>query len=135
MKWREMSESTKLRRFCERMCSLRRPSGSLLCWMSSMRPILLVTNEMCVSSLTISSSCLPFSSGIGHLASSALFFHLFAAVQCGAMQCVMRVVVQRERKEREGTNSRMPLALMMRRNSATTDGDTQSCLRMIDSRR
>lgn len=96
-----MSESTKLRRFCERICSLRRPSGSLLCWMSSMRPILLVTNEMCVSSLTISSSCLPFSSGIGHLASSALFFHLFAAVQCGAMQCVMRVVVQRERKERE----------------------------------
>ena len=128
-----MSESTKLRRFCERMCSLRRPSGSLLCWMSSMRPILLVTNEMCVSSLTISSSCLPFSSGIGHLTSSALFFVF--AVQCNAVQCVMRAVVQRERKEREGTNSRMPLALMMRRNSATTDGDTQSCLRMIDSRR
>lgn len=129
-----MSESTKLRRFCERMCSLRRPSGSLLCWMSSMRPILLVTNEMCVSSLTISSSCLPFSSGIGHLASSALFF-VFAAVQCNAVQCVMRVVVQKEREKKGRTNSRMPLALMMRRNSATTDGDTQSCLRMIDSRR
>ena len=55
-----------------------------------------------------------------------------SAVRCNAVRDASCCA---EREKGEGTNSRMPLALMMRRNSATTDDDTQSCLRMIDSRR